>query len=567
MLSNFRQFVYRQKILSTILHLLMIIIMFSSVPEESGKTYAQQDKRPNILVIVADDMGYSDIGCYGGEIQTPNLDTLAHNGIRFTSFCNTARCWPSRSALMSGYYPQQFNMDPIRPNHPDWVTYIPQHLQKSGYRCYQSGKWHVMSAPKLIANAGFHHSYEILDHDRHFNPQKRRRDDLPVPPVKKGTDYYSTIDITNELIDQLQDHATTMPGKPFFAYVAFIAPHFPLMAPSQDIDRYKDTYHCGWDIIRQNRYQKMKESGIYRGNLSKRESTLGPPYRFPDVPKELGSGEVMYPVDWKSLTEEQKNFQATKMSIHAAMIDRMDQEIGRIVEQLKKMNVLDNTVIFFLSDNGASAEIMIRGDRNNPNAVPGSDESFLCLGPGFSTAANTPFRRHKTWVHEGGISTPLIVYAPSLIPKGNVITEQQGHLIDLAPTILELAQTPCPVEKPYPGISLVPVLKEGLILPHPPIYFCHEGNKALKMDHWKIVLAKGDQKKGEPELWELYNLDNDRAEQNNLAKQYPKKVQEMAAIWKKMDLQFQQDSQSKNTATNQNRELKKNRNKKKESKQ
>lgn len=500
-------------------------------------------KRPNFLLIVADDLGYSDLGCYGGEIKTPQLDTLAENGIRFTAFCNTARCWPSRSALMSGYYPQQFNMDPIRKPHPSWVTYLPQLLKNNGYRCYQSGKWHVQSAPKLIDDAGFDHSYEILDHDRLFYPKNRRRDDQRLPPVEKGTDYYSTTDIANELIGRLKEHQESTPNQPFFAYATFIVPHFPLMAPQEDINHYCNTYQVGWDAIRQQRLNRMKEMGIYQGELSAREPELGPPYRFPDVPGELGAGEILYPVAWKSLTTEQKNFQATKMSIHAAMVDRMDQEIGRMIQQIKEMNELDNTVIMFLSDNGASAEVMIRGDRHDPQAIPGSPESYLCLGPGFSNAANTPFRRHKTWVHEGGISTPLIVYAPSLITQRGTITDQPGHLIDLSPTILELAAIPRPQAKPYPGVSLVPILKEGKNVDHPPIWFCHEGNKALKLDDWKIVLAKCDQHPDQPEQWELYNILLDRAEQNDLAKKHPEKVREMEKIWKQMEQQFQEDAQ------------------------
>ena len=443
---------------------------------------------------------------------------------------------------MTGYYPQQIGCDPPRKQHPDWVTYLPQHLKQLGYRTYQSGKWHVPCCPKVLT-AGFDRSYEILDHDRHFSPRNHRIDDKPIAPIQLGADYYSTLYIAQTTINQLKSHELETPDEPFFCYTAFIAPHFPLMAPKEDIQKYKTAYLDGWDQMRQRRLEKMTRLGIYSGGLSRREESVGPPYRFPNVLDELGAKEVLFPVDWNALTDEQQAFQAAKMAIHAAMVDRMDQEIGRIVEQVRRMGQLENTVIFFLSDNGASAEIMIRGDRNAPNAIPGSAESFLCLGPGFSCACNTPFRRHKTWVHEGGISTPLIVYGPSVIGKPGAITNQPGHLIDLVPTILDLAGASesaihGPDANPYPGRSLAQTLRTGAKIERGDLFFNHEGNRALKSGKWKIVLAAKEQKANEPLKWELYDLETDRAEQNNLAEQYPERVNSMAQRWNEMNEQF-----------------------------
>lgn len=519
--------------------------------ECASKSDSKSDLRPNFLVIAADDMGYSDLGCYGGEIQTPHLDSLAHEGVRFAAFYNTTRCWASRSGLMTGYYPQQLNVDPRGKPFPGWITYLPQHLKNLGYKNYQSGKWHVTCAPKVL-NAGFDESYEILDHNRHFNPQQHRMNDKPFPPIEKGTDFYSTDFIANTTIEQLKQHVKKSPNTPFFAYTAFIVPHFPLMAPDEDIARYSDVYKVGWDATRSRRLERMKQLGIYTGNLSAREEQIGPPYAFKNLDV-LGPGEILRPAAWETLTEEQKTFQAAKMSVHAAMVDRMDQGIGRILEQLREMGALENTVIFFLSDNGASAEVMIRGDGHNPLAQPGSAESFLCLGPGFSNASNTPFRRHKTWVHEGGISTPLVVYVPERLRNGvsaGSITPQNGHLIDLAPTILELAgaspDVVCgPTAKRYPGKSLAKVLTQGVLMDRGDLYFSHEGNRALISKGWKIVMARCDQTPGTPIHWELYDLRCDRAEQHDLSLEQPERVREMAARWEALDAQFQSDKAEK----------------------
>ena len=309
-------------------------------------------------------------------------------------------------------------------------------LKPLGYRSYHSGKWHVDGKP---LDNGFDHSYSLNDHDRHFTPRSHTEDDKPLPAVDPKSGYYSTTAIADHAIKCLKEHAEKYPDKPFLEYLAFTAPHFPLQAPPEDIARYRKKYLAGWDAMREDRWQRLKELKIGGTSLSAIERDLGPPYAFPEAIKKLGPNEVNRPVPWKDLNAEQREFQANKMAIHAAMVDRMDREIGRVLAQLRAMGALDNTLVFFLSDNGASAEIMVRGDGHDPHAECGTGATFLSIGPGWSSLANTPFRRHKTWVHEGGISTPLIVHWPKGITARGEMRHAPGHIIDLVPTILEAA--------------------------------------------------------------------------------------------------------------------------------
>src|SRR5579871_316052 len=347
-----------------------------------------EPSRPNILLILVDDMGFSDLGCYGSEIHTPHLDSLAHNGLRFTQFYNTARCWPSRAAILTGYYAHQVRRDTLPGiksgaggTRPAWARLLPEMLQPLGYRSYHSGKWHVDGMP--LQN-GFDHSYSMNDHDRHFYPREHTEDDKPLPPVEPGTGYYSSTAIANHAIRCLKEHAEKYPGQPFFEYLAFIAPHFPLQAPPENIAPYRKTYLPGWDAMRDARWHRMKRMKIGGSALSAIERDLGPPYAFPEDIKKLGPDEVNRPLPWTELTPEQHVFQASKMAVHAAMVARMDHEVGRVLAQIKAMGALDNTLVFFLSDNGASAEMMVRGDDHDPHANPGSGPSFLCAGPGWS---------------------------------------------------------------------------------------------------------------------------------------------------------------------------------------
>lgn len=490
--------------------------------------------RPNILLILADDMGYSDVGCYGGEISTPHLDSLAKNGLRFTQFYNTARCWPSRAAILTGYYAQQVRRDAIpgvasggKGSRPDWAPLLSDLLRPLGYRSYLSGKWHVDGLP---TQNGFDHSYVLDDHNHNFNPAKHTEDDKPLPGVKLGDNYYTSTAYADHAIKCLKEHAAKYPDQPFFEYLAFTVPHFPLQAPPQDIARYSGQYSKGWDAVRAERFKRMAELGIVSTKLSDLEINVGPPYDFPEEVKKLGPGEINRPVPWTQLTEAQKKFQADKMAIHAAMVDRMDQEIGRVLEQIRAMKAMDNTIVLFLSDNGASAEMMIRGGGHDPAAAPGSAATFLCLGPGFSSAANTPFRRHKTWVHEGGIATPLIIQWTKGIAARGELRHNPGHLVDLAPTLMEAVGGRLPAEwkgqpvPAHPGRSLIPAFTRDNSVWHDYLWWLHEDNRAIRVGDWKLVAAKGDP-------WELYDLSCDRAESNNLAAQLPEKVKELEKLW------------------------------------
>lgn len=490
--------------------------------------------KPNVVMILADDLGYSDIGCYGGEIATPNLDALAKNGIRFTQFYNTARCWPTRAALLSGYYAQQIHRDAlpsvrggVMGKRQSWAPLLPHHLAKAGYRSYHSGKWHIDGK---VLDGGFEKSFNIASPGNFFTTAGGYLNDIAVQPVQVGEEHYITITTADHAIQCLKEHAQETPDRPFFQYIAFHAPHFPLHALPQDIAKYRDKYRDGWDKMREQRYQRQREMWLVNTALSAVEKDVGPPAPFPEFREKLGDGEILYPLAWSELTDEQRRFQATKMAIHAAMVDRMDQEIGRIIAQLKAMNAFDNTLILFASDNGASAEVMVRDGGHDKNAAPGSAASYFCLGPGFSSACNTPFRRHKTWVHEGGISTPLIAHWPKGIAAKNEWRHTPAHVIDLVPTLLELAGVEKPAEMngtkvpPAPGKSLLGAFAKDQAIEREGLWWMHEGHRAARCGDWKIVSLKGKD-------WELYDLSQDRAEQQNLASSQPETLRELVHFW------------------------------------
>ena len=519
---------------------LSLIVWFGT----SSSRASNAPTHPNVLIFLADDMGFSDAGCYGGEIHTPNLDRLAAEGIRFTDFHNTARCWPSRAALMTGYYAQQVRRDEIPGvyfptgvggRRPGWAKLLPAMLKPLGYRSYHSGKWHI-DGPQLAA--GFDRSYCLEDYDRNFYPQYTFEDDVPLPPVNPTAGYYSTTAIADYAIKYLKEHAERHRDQPFFAYVAFTSPHFPLQAPAEDVAIYKGRYDIGWDAIRLERWKRMRDLGIVECALSERDAKTIPAWNLPEaeLQKQIGPGEVGYAVVWDLLTPGQKAFQSAKMSIHAAMVDRMDREIGRVLQQVAAMGAMENTLVLFMSDNGASAEQIIRGDGEDPAAAPGSAGTFLCLGPGWSTACNTPLRLHKSWVHEGGISTPLIVHWPAGIAAHGELRRNPSHLIDIAPTILELAGGTWPTTRnraavpPPPGNSLVPVFTMDNTVSHNYFWWFHNNHRALRVGDWKVVSL------GLDAPWELYNLKTDRSEMTDLARTNPQKLAELCALWqKKMD--------------------------------
>ena len=484
---------------------------------------APRASQPNILVIVADDMGFSDAGCYGGEIQTPNLDKLARGGLRFTQFYNTARCWPSRACILTGYYAQQINRDELPGGgpigrRPAWARLLPELLRPLGYRSYHSGKWHVDGT---ALEGGFDVDYDNTDTDHHFLPAGR----------KHAGEYAATAE-ADEAIGQLDGHVAGYAGRPFFQYLCFTEPHFPLQAPQADIDLYRTRYRAGWDVLRQERFQRMTSLGIVNCGLGQFDPGIWPGWNMSqeELVRRIGPGEVGRAVAWDTLTAEQRQFQPIKMAIHAAMIHRVDAEIGRVVEHLKAIGAWEDTAIFFVSDNGASAELMIRGGGHDKTVPPGSAATFLCLGPPWASAANTPLRLHKSYVHEGGISTPLIVHWPRGIPARGELRHDPGHLIDLAPTILELAGGRWPVAyrgnaAPIPpGKSLVPALAKDGSVTHDYLWWYHAKNRAIRVGDWKLV-AVGKSP------WELYDLAADRCESHNLAPEHPEKVKQLEQAW------------------------------------
>ena len=500
-------------------------------------------KRPNVLVIVADDMGFSDAGCYGGEISTPTLDELAANGVRFTQHYSAGRCWPSRACIMTGNYYQQVPAVSDDERLPEWGRPMPHYLRPLGYRCYHSGKWHVNQFPKPVAHGGFDRSYYIRDYDRNFAVRQHSLDDKPLPPAEPDSGYYSSTAITGYALDFLKEHDTTHGDSPFFLYLAFIAPHFPLHAPEEDIAFYRGKYGKGWDMIRQERIKRLTEMGILGCELSPRQPETKPAWNLSaeELDSRIGPGEAAQATSWSSLSDEQKAFQATKMEIHAAMIHRMDGEIGRVVEQLKAMGEFDNTVIMFISDNGASAEQIIRGDGHDKTAAPGSGGSYLCLGPGWSTAANTPFRYHKSWVHEGGVASPLIVHWPEGIKARGELRRAPGHFVDILPTMLDVAggsasppwrgkDTP-----PLAGVSLATAFAEDCTITRESIFFHHIGHRAIRMGQWKLVAVHQGP-------WELYNMESDRSELHDLAAEHPDRAQQMAALWEHQSTTFLKQS-------------------------
>jgi len=487
---------------------------------------------PNVVVILADDLGFSDLGCHGGEIDTPHLDRLAAGGLRYTQASNTARCWPTRAALLTGYYAQAVRRDGmpgvdggVRGSRPSWARLLPALLAPAGYRSYHSGKWHLDGDPLA---EGFCRSLDAgaTGQNNYFDPAGVGGD----RPRDPG-DFYATRAIGDHAVGCLAEHARDHAGTPFFHYVAFTAPHFPLHAPPELIAKYRGRYAAGWDVVRAARTARVRDLGIVTTPPAAIDRNSGPPYPFPEALAALGPGEVDRPLEWSALAPRQRAFQAEKMAIHAAMVEALDREVGRIVAQLVAMQVHDDTLVLFLSDNGASAEIMVRGEGHDPAAPAGSRKSYLCLGPGWASVANAPFRRHKTWVHEGGIATPWIVHWPRGIPGRGELRRQPVHVVDVVPTVLELAGLSAPREHaaaavpPPHGRSFVASLTDPAAPPaHAALWWCHEGNRAVRAGDWKLVAVRDGP-------WELYDLAADRCETKDLAPTAPDRVAALEAAW------------------------------------
>lgn len=530
--------------------IISLVLLFTSL-------VSAQTTRPNIVIIMADDMGYSDAHCMGSEIDTPNLDRLAKNGIRFTQFYNTARCCPTRASLLTGLYSHQADVGHMTGDRTDQQGYrnelsheaatIPEVLKPAGYATYAVGKWHVTSkaGPKSPKDnwpkqRGFDHYYgTIMGGGSYFDPSMLTRENTPITPVidpdyQPDHFYYTDAIADNAASFVYQQHETDS-TQPFFMYVAFTSPHWPLHAPAEAIAKYKGKYDAGYEPIRAARFARMKELGIV------------------DPKWELS------PAPGKWADTQHKEWEARCMEVYAAQIDRMDTGIGKIIDALDHTAQLDNTLIMFLQDNGACAEDTGRethADRMNapttqpmrpaqiqtqtfpmytrdgrpikdgPTIMPGGDDTFMAYGRGWANVSNTPFREYKHWVHEGGISTPLIAHWPNGISRKNELEKQPGHLIDLMATCVDLAHAKFPQQKfPMQGVSLVPAFSGKSLEREKPIFFEHEGNRAIRDGEWKLV-AKGINGK-----WELYNITSDRSEMHDLASEQPDRVKELSTAW------------------------------------
>lgn len=490
---------------------------------------AATPKKPNFLIILADDMGFSDARCYGGDIDTPNLDRMAAGGLRFTQAYSTARCGPSRACLLTGQYAQQTASDIMTPGKiPNSTRFLPEYLKPLGYRSYHTGKWHMKHVTGENG-VGFDHSYTMMDELRFFTQNLHLLDGEKLP--KPDADYYSTTAIADYGVRFLRDHAKQNPTDPFFLYAAFHAPHFPLQAPQEDIDKYNDRFSEGWDTARERKWQRMSRMGLINGAMAPLEPNMWTSWNTPDAElrAKIGPGEISRAVPWSTLTPEQKKLQRTKMAIHAAMISRMDAEIGKLLKQVEAMGQLNDTVVVFLSDNGASSEQLIRGDGHDSSAPLGSARTHLGLGPGWASCSNAPFRLHKSWVNEGGIASPLIVQWPNGIKDRNKLRHDQCHFIDLLPTMVDLAGDKT---TGLAGRTISPAFATDGSVTRDYLYFNHNHNRAIRQGDWKLVAI------GDEGPWELYNLSDDRAEQKNQAAAQPGRATKMAAKWTNVDTEF-----------------------------
>ena len=529
---------------------------------------------PNIVLIMSDDMGYSDIGCYGSEIKTPVLDELAAKGLRFTQFYNTGRCCPTRASLMTGLYPHQAGIGHMMNDRgvPGYkgdlnknCRTIAEVMKTSGYSCYMAGKWHVtkQTRPKnekekynWPLQRGYDRFYgTILGAGSFYDPGSLTRDNKLISPNAdpeyKPEKFYYT--------DAISDHAARFVKEhngenPFFMYVAYTAAHWPMHAFEEDIEKYKGKYDAGYEAIRKLRFKKMKEIGVIA-----EDSKLS-----------LRAG------NWDKV--KHKEWEARCMEVYAAMVDRMDSGIGKIVDSLKKAGKFDNTLILFLQDNGGCAENLGRsragggvwgklsgkrpdkpGDPmaddvlqydmipkktrdgwplcRGPWVMPGPADTYIAYGKAWANVSNTPFRKYKHWVHEGGIATPLIVHWPEKIKDAGRLRHDPSHLIDIMATCADAGGAKYPEKykgneiTPMEGTSLLPVF-EGKTLDNRPLFWEHERNCAVRLGKWKLVCAGGLRPEGVPlDKWELYDMETDRSELNNLAGKYPEKVREMGKMF------------------------------------
>lgn len=545
--------------------LLPVAVLFSFSKFRSDDRNVQppkKDKRPNIVLILADDLGYSDIGCYGGEVQTPNLDYLAENGLRFRSFYNTSRCCPTRASLLTGLYNQQAGIGEMTTptNAPGYRGYLTDNtvtiaevLKTAGYRTAMSGKWHVSNTieqptkeeqvkwlnhqavhpyfspvEQYPVNRGFEKYFgNIFGVVDYFDPFSLVSGTTPIEKVPEG--YYHTDAINDTAVKYIREFSKG--DKPFFLYVAQTAPHWPLNALPEDIKKYENTYTGGWDMIREARYKRMIEKGIIDPATTKLSPRMNNNLSWADNPD--------------------KEWDARAMAVHAAMIDRMDQGIGRIIKTLKETGELDNTLIVFLSDNGASPEDCARYgpgfDRpgetrdgrkiaypvnKDKNALPGPETVYGSIGPRWANVANTPYQYAKAQSYEGGLRTPMIAFWPAGIRNKGRFSDCVGHVMDFMPTFMQLSGAQYPKTfnghniTPYTGASLVAAFKGSNKQVHTTLYNEHFRARYVRDGEWKLVSHSNDT------TWHLYKINQDETELNDLSAQHPDVVNKLSQQWR-----------------------------------
>ena len=506
----------------------LLTLLFIITSCHSGKNNALVEKKlaplkekPNVILILADDMGWADIGCFGSEVSTPNLDRMAANGIRFTQMYNTAKCFPSRACILTGLYSQQTGYDKNFDQKMSNAITLGELFKLAGYTTLWAGKHHSTELP---TTRGFDH-YSGLFHgaSNHFNPGKQRvgegqpaqkRPDRPwvidgevIQPYTPPKDFYTTDAFTNYALEWLDQGKSDK--NPFFLYMSYTAPHDPLMAWPEDIQKYKGKYLKGFEAIRKARFEKQKKLGL--------------------ISEDYPLSTAVYQ-NWDDLSEDQKIEEDQKMAVYGAMIDRLDQNIGRLQKKLKDMGVEDNTLILFLSDNGASAEMVkLEGE-----GEIGSLTRWTSLGKDWANVSNVPMRYFKNYSHEGGIKTPMIAYWPKGIKEVNRVSHTPLHIIDLMSTFADLTEVEYPSQYngeeiiPSDGISFLPILKGEDVLRDRPLFWQWQNGKAIRDGDWKLVAFK--------EKWGLYNLNDDPVEENDLSNTYPEKFKDLKGkyeVWAK----------------------------------
>ncbi len=539
-----RKFFLKQLVLKS----LVVLICLRNLATKAAA--GEPGPPPNVILILADDLGFSDLGCFGSEISTPNIDRMASEGLRMTQFYTTPRCCPSRASLLTGLYSQQAGIgnmmdDRGLPGYRGELSRncltIAEELRSAHYHTVMVGKWHLahiyFDGKKQLNHEsteswwdnkndwplqrGFEDYFGTIHGvNSYYDPFSLVRGNTPIQADR--TNFYYTDVITENAVNDINRLAGT--DKPFFLYVAYTAPHWPLQAPEQDIAKYRDTYMAGWDSTRTNRYQRQMRMGIIDKNWP-----LSP--RDPRV------------TDWTNVKD--KKWEANRMATYAAMVEHLDKGVGKILEALAAKNIDRNTLVIFFSDNGACAEVIEPGwydvpsrtrdgrpvavGNNNHSVFAGPDDVWQSYGPPWANVSDTPFLLYKHFTHEGGIASPFIVRWPAVIRDKGAMTRQIGHVTDIMATLVEVSGAKYPDHyhglpiQPLEGVSLLPVF-QGKTRPHPAIFWEHEGNRAVRLEQWKLVARQG-------QPWELYDTAADRTEQNNLAATRPEKAKEMSGLY------------------------------------